>query len=299
MKLLLENWNKYLLSEGVSPAIDKFRRCWDEQKRKIEEKHAQDVAKAAAADDFDFVVPTPLNLTLLRQMNAYGGAGVVCLKGFEGLGSGAFRKVFAVPDNPNIVLKVVGSVQGAVQSNKEEAEFGRDPKFVEFVPKVYDVSDDYHWITAQKVVPFTKTDRGAGEEVMMETFPEFIKTSPRWYVPAAFDWDLWQNILIELSAGIKSGEVSFSPLKGRSGEEAEYALPFGIENPKARWRWDRPQDVDVLLKSLKTPSNIIHRFVNFIIEKNLTVYDFERRNLGYVEEEGRKRFVVLDPVVRH
>jgi hypothetical protein len=346
MKLLLENWNKYLLSEGISSAIDKFRRCYDDH-RKMLIKREEDLVErryggVESFSDRPFTAEEWVRDRVDKALNAQKLEDETeCLRGFRPLGRGSFRSVYLVPDNPNIVLKVVREHGGtmfesAVGSNREEAEFGRDPKFVEFVPKVYDVSDDYHWITAQKV----EVVHEAGDEVMIETFPEFAEegrvpprstwvttvakgrppgrgaegtlidfddapSEPEYTVPKTFNWNLWKDILVELVDGVKTGEVSYSPLKGRESGEAEYELPKALSKRYVISTGDRAAGLRLgapmtpeLSKSLKDPNNIIHRLVNFILEKDLTVWDFKPANLGYVEEEGRKRFVVLDPVAR-
>ena len=52
-------------------------------------------------------------------------------------------------------------------------------------------------------------------------------------------------------------------------------------------------------KAVENPAHPIHRLINFVLEKDLSSWDFKPANVGFVvEENGEKRFVVLDPVAR-
>ena len=258
MKLLFENWRRFLLNESISPAVDKFKICFDKEKDKFR-----------GALDWDY----------LRT-----GAPCGIEQDFKSLGVGSFRTVYSVSDNPDIVLKIINNnSKPAINSNKEEAAFGRNPKFIEFSPKVYDVEDEYYWIVAQKVTPLIDLLPMDREGLMGEFFPGFMNKPGGSY----FLWKRWKQALANYAGYIKSGLASYTSLKGKPGE-AEYEEIPGI---------DRFPEIQ---KALRDPSHPIHRLVNFVLEKDLTVWDFKPANLGYVDEEGgKKRFVILDPVVRY
>jgi hypothetical protein len=353
MKLLFENWRKYLLKESISPAIDEFRQCYEELK-----KQAEVVRR-----------PTPTQPMIIEAPYVgctYDGDDILrakCLKSFKYLGTGSFRSVFAVPDNPDIVLKVINvdnrgngivkrEPKTAIQSNKEETQFGREPKFIEFSPKVYEVAEDYFWITAQRVIPMANAPDK--DRVMLNFFPGFEN---HW---GGFEWFVWTKALNSYVNYIKYGKwvtgheakaldiyargsdvgvagaikrradqerdlmrgrtrpadvppedfdpaeeelaskQTFTSLKGlprrsktfkagglESKAEAEHETP--------PWMEEQPKKMQ---EAVKDPNHLIHRLVNFVLEKDLTTWDFRSANVGYVIEGGENRFVVLDPVAR-
>jgi len=255
MKLLFENWRRFLLNESISPAVDKFKICFDKEKDKFRGAMYWDYSVAPCGIEQDFI----------------------------SLGEGSFRRVYSVSDNPDIVLKIISNeAKTAINSNREEAAFGRNPKFIEFSPKVYDVEDEYYWIVAQKVTPLIDLLPMDREGLMGKFFPGFMNKPGGSY----FLWERWKQTLANYAGYIKSGQISYTPLKGKPGE-AEYEEIPGI---------DRFSEIQ---KALRDPGHPVHRLVNFVLEKDLTVWDFKPANLGYVDEEGgKKRFVILDPVVR-
>jgi hypothetical protein len=317
MKLLFENWRKFLLNEGMSAALQRFKICYQ---------------ATGEDDDLQTLVDEPVPVGW--QARESPPKEHDCLRDFKKVGRGAFRAVYTVPDNSEIVLKIARPMVGAamsnaaIASNREETELGRDSKYIEFMPKVYDVADDYSWIVAQKVTPL-----GAGsyaEVAMKEFFPAFFSAAenrlivlpgharrvsnplyrgePRSEISHLID--IWAAILMFLAKAMAKGQTPFTPLRGSSPEEVEYVVPEGIiyyldlltekgavTAGGARIREILTQSKEQIIDSLKKPG-LMHRLAEFAADKKLSVSDFRADNLGYVTENGKKRFVVLDPVVR-
>ena len=346
MKLLFENWRKFIMNEGISPAIKEFERCykeleqlalkrgpvprmsdgttntsWSDLDRDVRAELSRE-GRAFRRDKFDtvYVGCTKTDDSALQER---------CLKNFKKLGVGAFRSVFAVPDNPDVVLKVIITDEHgegisymepffygvAVQSNIEEAQLGREAKFIEFSPKSYEVSEKHHWIVVQRVTPLA----GKSDKIMIDFFPGF-ENSVRW--GGGFDWVSWKKTLEYYSNYLKYGEWLQDHevrQRSRSPETTPHALasekpvytPLKGKYPVPPWLQSRPEGSKgyrgeemeerflEMSKAVENPDHPIHRLINFVLEKDLSSWDFKPANVGFVvEENGEKRFVVLDPVAR-
>ena len=136
MKLLFENWRKYLIEASY------FGEKFDEYKKLVEE--GQDPLKTAD-------------------------------KMFKRLGQGSTRVVFALPDNPDFVLKVINTdfgpmwatsdkdIHGFTQQQKErsnewEADLELQLRHPELFPRSTEHAPDYSWILVERVDPLSPLD---------------------------------------------------------------------------------------------------------------------------------------------
>jgi len=98
-----------------------------------------------------------------------------CLEeyGFEKIGEGSFRAVYALPDNPNYVMKIADELWDDADTkdmNKQEAEIIGET-YRDLLPKVYDVADDYSWIVVERVKPYGVNS----DKWIYEFFPIFAR----------------------------------------------------------------------------------------------------------------------------
>ena len=127
MKLILENWKKFLKEQsglGINP----------------EEVECPDVSKKCiqALRDEEFYDPARVSYHMRQAGYTYHGGG-------------AYRKVFNIPDHPDKILKVsFDYLEQAKEMNRKEAE-GKYQTSSPLTVKVFDAAKDYMWIISEKV----------------------------------------------------------------------------------------------------------------------------------------------------
>jgi len=86
------------------------------------------------------------------------GASTGCLeeKGFELLGEGGFRNVYALPGSAgkHYVLKVGTNDPQSSKMNEAEADVRMQRNYSDMIPKTYKYADDYKWIVMERVFPW-------------------------------------------------------------------------------------------------------------------------------------------------
>ena len=162
MKLLFENWRKFLNERmDFGEAFEKWYHG--------EKPEGEDV------DDEDFGTGHDCNP---HEVDEDG----VCLRdyGFEKIGEGSFREVWAFPDNPNYVIKtatgVFGDPERNASMNKAEADAITQTGYPELLPKVYDTGDDYKWIVTERVKPYEDED-DSWIDHFFPAIKEFLETN--------------------------------------------------------------------------------------------------------------------------
>jgi len=179
-------------------------------------------------------------------------------EGYTKLGAGSFRAVFNVPENPELVLKVVGPANSypeqirSREMNKEEAKASFQTAS-DLVPKVFDSARDYFWIISEKVTPIL-------------TWEEMKKFFPAWKDENEYDFSWWfqKLILSELN-----NEVAIRNLDNR----IEY-VKTGKELVN-----------DPLILQIR----------DLLAQFDLPAWDIRPHNVGYATRNGQKQFVILDP----
>jgi len=145
MKLLFENWRKFL-NERMEFG-ENFERWY----------HGESAGK----------IKCEPQSTMTDCLNEFG---------FTLIGAGSFRDAWALPDNPDYVLKVAASRsaehhRSPKEMNKVEADTIIQTGYPELLPKVYDTADDYSWIVMERVKPYRQGDDSWVEDF----FPAFNK----------------------------------------------------------------------------------------------------------------------------
>ena len=116
MKLLLENWRKYI-TEG-------------------EAEHFPWLKEIQATDD-------------LKEIQA-----IVESDRFKKIGGGSFRKVYEPVGDPEYVIKVIHDPDDyKMQMNKDDFETAKRYPFI--FPKAYAHADDFSWVVMEKTRPIT------------------------------------------------------------------------------------------------------------------------------------------------
>ena len=118
-----------------------------------------------------------------------------CLEeyGFEKIGEGSFRAVWALPDNPNYVMKIADELWGDADTkdmNKQEADKFAQTGYPDLLPKVYDTAKDYSWIVVERVRPYGISS----DKWIYDFFPIFAKF---WEDNQNNDHFQWRNTSLE------------------------------------------------------------------------------------------------------
>lgn len=179
--------------------------------------------------------------------------------GYKKIGAGSFRAVFAVPNEPNLVLKVVGPTNSkpvekrrSMKMNQQEAE-GRFQTTSDLAPKVYDSAKDYLWILSENVTP-------------IESWEEMQKFFPIWKSEDPNDFVHYFHDLIA---------------PDRNDADVIQAIDRRIAYV------DNGEDL------IKDP--LILDIRDLLAKHHLPAWDIRPHNVGYVTRNGEKQFVILDP----
>jgi len=205
--------------------------------------------------------------------------GFTCLVdyGFEKIGEGSFRDVWALPDNPDYVMKTATGFHGEtppqMEMNKAEADAILQTGYPELVPKVYDTADDYRWIVVERVRPYDVQD----DSWVGEFFPELIGSDKRQGDPTRLFQDYLMMRRDELKGGSQSPDPAFKPrkkdvwaadVKELGGEEAKKELDERMnQNP------------------------LFTKLLDLVTEQELGIWDIRGGNVGQGMDG---RFVLLD-----
>ena len=266
MKLLFENWQNFLkeqqqtIVQKPKPETDEYAAPYE-----YEYEHPQEYSR----EKYFGKNPDELNCVMdLRTSNPQEGIHHTdfyrCMEraGYTKLGSGAFRAVFNVPENPELVLKIVEPVnlslsdkKRSMKMNQKEAK-GKFQTASDLVPKVYDSARDYFWIISEKVNEITSW------EEMQQFFPV-------WKDEPVEDFQYWFQKLINTKT---IPEVAAE----RINKRAEYKISYG--------------DGEELVND-----PLILKIKDFLAQFQLPAWDIRPYNVGYVVRNGQKQFVILDP----
>jgi hypothetical protein len=239
MKLLFENWRKYL--KETSDFGDVFEQWLHGEKEGCEPE-----ARSPA-----------------------------CLKkyGFKLLGrGGSWRDAYSLPDNDDIVLKMVNQqdfeTSKAKEMNRVEANSILNTGFPDLLPKFYESADDYNWILVERV--FT-----VPENWMEIYFPELNSLASKLGViynnhPS----ELFIELLEDTRAAVKN-----------SGNYKDFDLDLGSH-------FDEEQKQKIKKEIIKAMNPLFKRMLQFSLETDAATWDIRDTNIGV---SGDGRFMMLDP----
>ena len=205
--------------------------------------------------------------------------GFTCLVdyGFEKIGEGSFRDVWALPDNPDYVMKTATGFHGEtppqMEMNKAEADAILQTGYPELVPKVYDTADDYRWIVVERVRPYDVQD----DSWVGEFFPELIGSDKRQGDPTRLFQDYLMMRRDELKGGSQSPDPAF-----KSREKDIWAADVAeLGGPEAKKELDERMNQNPLFTKL----------LDLVTEQELGIWDIRGGNVGQGMDG---RFVLLD-----
>ena len=206
-----------------------------------------------------------------------------CLEeyGFEKIGEGSFRAVYALPDNPNYVMKIADELWGDADTkdmNKQEADKFAQTGYPDLLPKVYDTAKDYSWIVVERVRPYGISS----DKWIYDFFPIFAKF---WEDNQNNDDFQWRNTSLEDFFGeyteSRRDEIRKPELYSTSKRRplAFLSLTQELGGEKAREE----------LESQLPP--LYKRFLEFIEQYGVEPVEIRGDNVGRASDG---RFVILD-----
>ena len=209
-----------------------------------------------------------------------------CLEeyGFEKIGEGSFREVWALPDNPNYVMKTAtGGFEDSktqAEMNKAEADAIVQTGYPELVPKVYDTAKDYRWIVVERVAVFPLHD----ETWVEEFFPEIVEIMNETRADMRYQGQptkLFQDYLMIRREELKGGSQSPDPaFKSREKDiwAADVEELGGISVKKQ-------------LDERMNQNPLFTKLLELVTEQELGIWDIRGGNVGQGMDG---RFVLLD-----
>ena len=204
--------------------------------------------------------------------------------GYNKIGEGSFRAVFAIPGKPDLVLKTPSpehalrshnNRQQSMEMNREEAE-GAFQTASDLVPKVYDSARDYFWIVSEKV---NVIDNWGG---MSQYFP------------------VWKDLV---SSGIFDSyafgsyfyDIIDAMTRERRKDDLKKMILSRLLHKLPR---DEQKNIEQLADDIVKKLLMNSMFANirdFLAQFKLPSWDIRPHNVGYAIRDGKKQFVILDP----
>ena len=240
---------------------------------------------------------------------------------FNKIGEGSHRIVYEIPQNNDHVVKIVNTLvekdpkdsmldkrgfkeQEKISANQNEADLQMQQKYPDVFPRTFEVSPDYRWILAEKVVPvdmqtffeYLNLD-GEGQisniafQALIELILEHIKNKD--------NKDHWSHPFFESQGeDIKIVEISNYDNENSNYEDIEIAdtVPFEIGDKEPK-KDDIPSHVlqspmaRRVRKIVSSPHNL--KIFQAMSNLNIPSREFRRDNVG-LSTIGNKRLVMLD-----
>ena len=306
MKLLFENWRRYL-NEAVYEPIDVAAATPLERPAKAQSAPSSDEYSDPFEDPRDatrekYFGKNPDDLKCIQDLrkpiqparsteehqerHARVADFFDCMEnsGYNKIGEGSFRAVFAIPGKPDLVLKTPSPAhalrshnnrQQSMEMNREEAE-GAFQTASDLVPKVYDSARDYFWIVSEKV---NVIDNWGG---MSQYFP------------------VWKDLV---SGGIFDSyafgsyfyDIIDAMTRERRKDDLKKMILSRLLHKLPR---DEQKNIEQLADDIVKKLLMNSMFANirdFLAQFKLPTWDIRPHNVGYAIRDGKKQFVILDP----
>jgi len=301
MKLLLENWRRFL-KEASSSEERYFGPNPDNIPCIINLRKALDVPYTVGMKLWSEEEPSrmaPIEGSPYMPMRQVPLIKCLIDAGFNFLGAGSYRATFDVPGHPELILKTThfsshDEMERNMRMNKKEAQAYYQTAS-DLVPKVYAAAKDYLWIISEKVVVINAWD------ALKEFFPAWLDLVERGIFkesgpefPDLFGWLIDRNVEdIQSNAYKKAREIVIFALLDKPGT-------YGWEGP--RWSEHGERLTEPIME--KEDEIIINQLINDPMFKmirdslakfDLPSWDIRPGNVGYVIKDGEKQLVIIDP----
>jgi len=264
MKLLFESWRKFLAEdekEEFDPGFDEAIKDCDKLRNGM-----------IGADE--------------------NGASTGCLeeKGFELLGEGGFRNVYALPGSAgkHYVLKVGTNDPQSSKMNEAETDVRMQRNYSDMIPKTYKHADDYKWIVMERVFPWGGENDTNWIKKFFPAFGDEEYIKKQLGIPWRTPWEFFDDFSKAMVRHIREGD------EGKEARINSLFVPDLPENKDLSFPERREKGYEARVAFEKTLSPFYKRFIDLAAEYNIEFWDIVARNIGTRDEPKGDKFVILD-----
>jgi len=283
MKLLLENWKKYI-KEELRPEDYEDEPFPEEQSE--EEKAEAYLGNPKSIGEFIYTAfreelekqpdDTEAQLWSDRIVSDANSKIKKQFPNVKYLGNGVFRTAFTL--NKNLIIKVNTSytTDNGQMMNKEDFTLSRDPQTSKIFPKVYSHDPDFNWIVMDLVYPIVSPKE------FYSFFPNDIIAPILSKEPMLYRLIFHNSIRLEI-ARMKKNKKLFVELN----DIYKTKLSAGIEN-----HLGKKVSMDKIVSGFKP---LFLQVCNAILKHNIKIEEVRANNTGFtIDQSGNKSFVLLD-----
>jgi len=280
MKLLLENWKRYIKEELKPQDYEDFPQKEEDEAeaylgnpksvgefiyrafREELEKYPDDTEAQLWSDR----VTSDANYKIRQKF-----------PNVKYLGHGVFRTAYTL--NKNLIIKVNTSftTDNGQLMNKDDFTLSRDPKTSKIFPKVYSHDPDFNWIVMDLVYPIV-------------TPKEFCSFFPNKLVPSSLinSATIFYRSIIQNSIRYKVGKVTQD---NDALNKVEYLYDSTIK-PTLETILGKPTTMEEIVKEF---DQTFFDVCNAIVKYNIRITEVRPNNTGFtIDQSGNKNFVLLD-----
>jgi len=280
MKLLLENWKRYIKEELKPQDYEDFPQKEEDEAeaylgnpksvgefiyrafREELEKYPDDTEAQLWSDR----VTSDANYKIRQKF-----------PNIKYLGHGVFRTAYTL--NKNLIIKVNTSftTDSGQLMNKDDFTLSRDPQTSKIFPKVYSHDPDFNWIVMDLVYPIV-------------TPKEFLSFFPNKLIPSSLidSKTLFYRSILQNAIRYKVAEVSRNK---KMMNDVDFIYDSGIKDNLTR-------ETGNLLTMEKIVGGFDQTFFqvcNAVLKYNIRITEVRPNNTGFtIDQSGNKNFVLLD-----
>jgi hypothetical protein len=277
MKLILENWKKFIVEgfseqeqsryKSIIPIADKLKEASQKFIENLKNNSFTDVSPDDVTDNIKDFISLASNIS-----------------GATYIGSGKFRAAFSV-DNDHIVKVDISANGTGKEMNKKDAEFGRKAEHSSVFPKSFAPSDDYSWIILEKVQP-------------IEDLYYYIEFFPNSYIKSKNNSNLYYQLIkasfLHESGNTSGAEYSYMTIKGKWQKQYVSKTKDQFNKiEKEGTTTTLPESIEDVVKGFYVGPTF-PKVVKAMKEFNIRSEEVRVNNVGVGENN---RFVILDSSV--
>jgi hypothetical protein len=279
MKLLLENWKRYIKEELKSQDYEDFPQKEEDEAEAYlgNPKSVGEFIYRAFREELE-KQPNDLKAQLWSNKIARD-VNVKVKQKFSNvkyLGHGVFRTAYTL--NKDLIIKVNTSftTDNGQTMNKEDFTLSRDPQTSKMFPKVYSHDPDFNWIVMDLVYPILSPKE------FYSFFPNKIIAPILSKDPAIYKLIFQNSIRLDIQKRKNDDEL----LKEVNNIYKDQLAP------KIQEYLGKEIDMDTILKGFNP---LFFQVCNAVLKHNIRITEVRDNNTGFtIDQSGNKNFVLLD-----
>ena len=278
MKLLLENWKRYIKEELRPEDYEDFPQKEEDEAEAylgnpksvgeyIFNEFRKELDKYPNREEAEYKSDEIAGGIVYRAKSALSSD-------VKYIGKGVFRVAFSL--NKNFVIKVAShfDTSAAQEMNRDDLKLSRDPQISKIFPKVYSHDPNFNWIVMERVFPILSR-------------PEFISFFPNKNIdnqPAYW----YYKELYNMAMLYKVGEIT--------GNKQMIGDAESIYNGTIKIHMQRELNKSLSIKEIVSGfDQTFFQVCNAIAKYGIRMSEIRPNNTGFtIHEDGSKQFVILD-----